>query len=65
MENFPTKYKDKQNSHHLDVLNQIDHIIQKRTAKIMFHHVYSHTSDVGKTEQEIEKQVEKVNSMLI
>ena len=40
MENFPTTYREKQDSLHLDTLNQIQEILQQRTAPIQFKHIY-------------------------
>ena len=65
MENFPTRHKDKQNSLHLDVLNQIEEMLAQRIAPIQYKHVYSHTADDPKNEKDLAKQLQKKEKMYL
>ena len=59
MENFPTTYREKQDSLHLDTLNQIQEILQQRTASMQFKHIYSHTNKNMDDEEKQEKNLKK------
>ena len=65
MENFPTRHKEKQDSIHLDVLNQIEEILTQRTAPTQYKHVYSHTLDDPKDEKDLIKQTKKREKMYL
>ena len=45
LENPPTSFKEKQDTLHLDTVNQILEILEERTGKIQFKHIYSHTNE--------------------
>ena len=49
---FPTTYRERQETLHLDTLIQIEAILKERTAAIRFKHCYSHTKDIDNIEQD-------------
>src|SRR5271163_4830936 len=53
---YPTTYKNRQDSLHLDTLIQIENILKNQTAKIQFKHCYSHTKDMN-----VMDNTEKIN----
>src|SRR5215475_1377941 len=53
---FPSTYRERQNTLHLDTLIQIENILKSRTAKINFKHCYPHTKDINNTDNNVKIQ---------
>ena len=63
MENFPTTYRNQQNSLHMDTLNQIQERLKQRTASIKFMHAYSHTNEGNHDADTLDKNLKKKGKM--
>jgi hypothetical protein len=64
MENLPKTQKERQEAHHIDTLTQIIEQLEKRTAKTLFNHCYSHMTENNESQENNLNNVKKIKKII-
>ena len=62
--NLPKSIKEQQNTLHIDTIRQIIEILEKRTAKIILQHIYSHTTETNTNTNKNQENNNKIDKMM-